>query len=126
MEVIFEEGDIFPTAISYSTSLIRSLIPSGVSGAYVLIKNGLPFYVGRSDTCLMSRLCSHNYMFEATHVYWEVCGTVVRSYHQECYWYTVFLEKYSLKNKIKPARPIGVEKESPFLSGELGIILHIV
>jgi hypothetical protein len=55
---------------------IRSLVPEGAPGAYVLWTPTMPVYVGRSDTCLRRRLLEHarsfpDFMYFTYNVTWR-------------------------------------------------------
>lgn len=92
----------------------KALLPPGVLGAYLLLQGDKPFYVGRSDHCLRTRLIGHNLLARATHVCWEVCRSPVHAFHAEAYWYDHFKEVGRLRNLVHPARPTGDCRPCPF------------
>jgi len=107
----FNESSFIPTP--FVNKWINLLIPKGILGSYLLIKNGVVFYVGRSDSCLRTRLVNHELKNQATHVVWVTVSDANKAYQQECYWYNIF--KDSTLNKIIPAKPAFQKKSSPFL-----------
>lgn len=84
---------------------VRALVPSGTPGTYLLLRGDVPLYVGRSDTCLQSRLVNHNHLSAATHVLWEPAREAWTAFCLEAWWW--HRHKNTLINKIHPARPIG-------------------
>ena len=93
---------------------LRTVIPTGVIGTYLLLNNGNPIYVGRSDTCILTRLLSHEHLSSATHVVWEPCKTKVHAFALESAWYHDPYISDRLINKIHPARPMDFDFECPF------------
>ncbi len=102
-------------AIPAKCKWIRSMLPLKTTGAYLLVSKNVPFYTGRSDSCLLTRLCNHEYLDRASHIVWEVCNSDIRAYHQECYWYKKYHKNSDFLNRIEPARPKGDMLRSPFL-----------
>lgn len=101
-------------AMRYSAPLIRALMPVGVPGTYLMFVGTTPVYVGRSDTCLRTRLTTHALLGVATHVSWEPTKTAFHAFVLECDWYHR-LEKYSSGfNVIHPARSGGSERVCAF------------
>lgn len=95
---------------------IRALIPSGHVGAYLLLRDNMPIYVGRSDRCLRRRLCGHEKIAEASHIVWEPCRDPLRAFYLEALWYDQLSHLPSLRNQIHPARPEGNGTPCPFCS----------
>ena len=108
------------TAVPAQPAWIRSMLPTGVVGAYVLLKGPDPFYVGRSDSCLAGRLLRHEHLTATTHVFWEVCRDPIRAYHCEAYWYDYARASRTLLNRVHPARPAGHTDPCPFCSIDSG------
>ncbi len=106
------------TAVPAEPAWIRAMLPRGVVGAYVLLNGPAPFYVGRSDSCLAGRLLRHEYLDDATHIFWEVCRDPVRAFHYEAFWYDHAGGPLTLRNRIHPARPVGHHGPCPFCSIE--------
>lgn len=104
------------TAVPADPAWIRAMLPPGVVGAYILLDGSSPFYVGRSDSCLAGRLVHHEYLAEASHVFWEVCRDSVRAFHCESFWYDRSGGSHRLRNRIHPARPAGHSGGCPFCS----------
>jgi hypothetical protein len=101
-------------AIPADPAWIRSMIPEEVVGAYLLLKHGRPFYVGRSDNCLVSRLVRHERLEQASHLIWEVCRDPARAFYCESFLYDSSREVPGFLNRVHPARPVGHHAECPF------------
>lgn len=112
-EAILEKAEIDYMATPYTTPWITALLPKQTIGAYVLISHGQPIYVGRSDSCLRTRLLNHEHRSKGSHVIWEIKKSSLEAYHQECFWYQALKQK--LINQIAPALPSGIHSISPFL-----------
>lgn len=112
-DITFDDGAINRLAIPADPSWLRTLIPSGVIGSYLLLDKDRPIYVGRSDTCLQSRLTHHELLGSASHVIWEICSSVRRAFHIEAFWYDRLKPK-GLLNQVHPARPSGDSRPCPF------------
>lgn len=103
-------------ALPADPAWIRALVPASLSGAYILLRDKAPCYVGRSDRCLQSRLCSHEKLFEASHVLWEPCQDELHAFFLESFWYDHMKHLPTLRNKIHPAHPDGEDVSCPFCS----------
>lgn len=95
-------------------AVVRALVGSGVPGVYLLLRDGSPAYVGRSDICVQTRLADHPLMGVAQHFVWQPCRTVVHAFHMESYWYHILREAGIGANLIHPARPAGQAEPCPF------------
>lgn len=93
---------------------LGAIIPQGVIGVYMLLRDRRPFYVGRSDHCVLTRLRKHPWLCEASHVVWEPCATPRHAYHQESAWYHFLLIEGSIRNRVHPARPTNYRAYCPF------------
>ena len=113
-EVSMHFDDTRRFAFAMRPRLLRSIMPESAVGTYVLLNEHTPIYVGRSDSCVLTRLCSHELAGECTHVVWEPCQSALRAYLLEAEWYHQFLITFALRNKIHPARPWGHEEACPF------------
>jgi hypothetical protein len=113
-------------AIPADPAWIRSMVPEGVAGAYLLLREGRPFYVGRSDSCLAGRLTRHELLGQASHLLWEVCRDPVRAYHCEAYLYDSSRHTPGFLNRVHPARPAGYEGGCPFCSIEAEHIQSLI
>jgi hypothetical protein len=91
-------------AYLFDALILRSLIPRNTIGVYVLgnYYHGRfdPLYVGRSDTCLLTRLLSHNHRGRATHVVWRVTRSQRQAYYQECCLYHTYEQDAFLNELI--------------------------
>lgn len=95
---------------------IRALMPVGHPGAYLLLRDNTPIYVGRSDCCLRRRLCDHEKLAEATHLVWGSCRDPLHAFYLEACWYDQLSHLPSLRNLIHPARPDRNDAPCPFCS----------
>jgi hypothetical protein len=101
----FDEG-AKALAVPLNPAWLRTLLPPLRAGVYLLLDRDHPRYVGRSDTCLLTRLCGHELRSEATHAVWSLRGDAVGAYRAECYWYHRLNAGLALVNKLHPAAPI--------------------
>lgn len=95
-------------------NVLRAFIPAKSVGTYVLLKRKKPIYVGRSDKCVLTRLCNHELFSKATHVVWEPSCNAEKAYIWEASWFHEFKNAKKLLNKIHPARPAHYKKPCPF------------
>lgn len=104
-----------PRRIAYAMrpDLLRAVIPPGHAGTYLLLQHNAAMYVGRSDTCVLTRLCRHELLSKATHVTWEPSNSPERAYRLEAAWFHQFRGPHLL-NQLHPARPTGYELSCPF------------
>lgn len=101
-------------AIPVSPSWLRAMIAPGSKGAYLLVKDRQPIYVGRSDNCVLARLLGHEKLPHVSHVLWEPCESEVKAYHIESFWFDSLCESGSMLNKLHPAKPEGHKGDCPF------------
>ena len=114
-------------AIPAATTWIRAMIPSRLPGVYLFLsRQGQPLYVGRSDSCLLSRLAQHEMLHHATHVVWNVCRDPVRAFFEEAYLYDRYKGDGSLLNMIHPARPHGYDGDCPFCSIDVSSVRQVI
>ena len=107
-------------AYDYAPMIVRSLVPKGLAGVYLLgrapsVGRFTPIYVGRSDTCLCTRLVRHELQAVATHFAFELVGNPIRAFTQECSLYHTHLDG-GLRNIIHPDSPAGLGLACPFCS----------
>lgn len=111
----------------FAPEVVYAMIPCKVVGTYLLIKNGVPLYIGRSDRCLRRRLSSHPLLGNASHFVWEVCCSPFQAFCLESFWFHRLQNQPQLLNIIHPARPVGLERLCPFCNSKdiqaLGIAL---
>lgn len=113
-------------AVPAEPAWVRNMIPTGVVGTYVLLRRGRPFYVGRSDHCLVSRLIGHEYLPRASHVVWEICRDPVQAFHREAYLYDDSRRLPGFLNRVHPARPAGHTGECPFCAITADHLRHLI
>lgn len=92
-------------ALPFRPALVRELVPPGRAGCYLLFRGELPRYIGRSGSCLRTRLEYHPMRGLATHFVFETCTSAASAFLLECAWYHRL--GTSLANKIHPAQPRG-------------------
>jgi hypothetical protein len=85
--------------------LVRSLIPVGQTGSYVLYRSGRPVYAGRSDTDLRRRLLAHAASARADYFTYDVHHNPAMAYSAECLHF--HLLDRPIDNVIHPAHPAG-------------------
>lgn len=96
-----------------SADVVRATIPAGIAGVYFFLRGGRPFYVGRSDSCLRTRISNHERLAEAGHVTWDPCQSARTAFLLESAWYHR-LGHGALQNRVHPARPCGDDSNCPF------------
>lgn len=105
-----------PTRFAFvlESAIVRAVIPRGSVGVYLLLKNGIPIYVGRSDSCVRERLATHVLASVATHFTWEPCSDVRRAFVLESFWYHRIRDLPEVLNAMHPASPVASEASCPF------------
>lgn len=113
-ELLFDKP--WQLAFVATPSVVRALVPPNKAGVYMLLRMDVPFYVGRSDNCIQTRLAVHPLLSTATHVAWETCTTPLQAYRLESAWFHTLRLTVELANQIHPARPAGDPSSCPFCS----------
>lgn len=105
-----------PTRFAFrlASGTIRAVIPRGAAGVYLLLKDGAPLYVGRSDLCVRERLATHALAGTATHFVWEPCEDPDRAFVLESFWFHRLRDLPAVLNAVHPASPKGSEVHCPF------------
>lgn len=104
-------------AFAASPSILRAMVPANTVGVYLLLERDRPFYVGRSDVCLRTRLSQHEHLAAATHVIWQSYRARLDAYRIEAAWYHALKERGGGMNEIHPAAPQELEATCPFCWG---------
>lgn len=103
-------------AFLMQSNILRANLEPNKQGVYVLgsyeDKRFYPVYVGRADSCLLTRLLTHNHRNQVTHVEWRVTSSIRQAYLQECCFYHTYEDEHIL-NKIHPAKPGGTNLICP-------------
>jgi hypothetical protein len=94
--------------------VVRGLLPSGYAGAYMLLAGQTPIYIGRSDTCVRTRLASHPHMQRATHFVWEICRNSWHAFVLESALFHSLQHAPGMLNLAHPARPSTDPRPCPF------------
>jgi hypothetical protein len=96
--------------------VVRSEVEAERPGSYVLGNDQDGFevgYVGRSDTCLRSRLLTHNRLYEFEYFLFRYASTPLDAFYQECeFWHAC--HDHNLTNAIHPAAPQGSRIGCPY------------
>ncbi|MBB3182297.1 hypothetical protein FHW64_006739 [Variovorax sp. Sphag1AA] len=113
-ELLFEE----PRQVAFvaNPSVVRAFVPPGWPGVYMLLRMEVPFYVGRSDNCIQTRLARHPLLPIATYVAWRTRESPLQAYRLESAWFHILRLTGALSNQIHPARPAGCPDSCPFCS----------
>lgn len=96
--------------------VIRNIVKADFPGVYVLgnDKNGFDYgYVGRSDSCLRSRLLTHNHLYEYEYFIFTYTKTPQQAFWLESQWWHNCKES-GVGNLIHPASPHGSGLECPY------------
>jgi len=102
-------------AFPFTPCMVRGVIPQGRAGVYLLLKDGAPIYVGRSDSCTRNRLIRHPLLGCASHFSWQPCRDAGLAYHMEAFWYHALLDQsLGILNRAHPARPRHTGRTCPF------------
>jgi hypothetical protein len=94
---------------SFEPSVVKQVVIAGRPGAYALghARNGAfgVGYVGRSDTCLRTRLVAHNYLWQFDYFLFRYAADPEAAFYLECeFWHAYGTH---LCNVIHPATPGG-------------------
>ena len=90
-------------------SVIHQVVAPGHSGAYVLGDDRGGFiagYIGRSDTCLQTRLLKHNHRYEFEYFIFRYATSAKEAYYLECQFWHSSLEQEDLLNCRHPGVPL--------------------
>lgn len=102
----------------FTPSVVRQVVEPNRTGSYILgfDKNGfVGEYVGRSDSCLYSRLSKHNHLLKFDYFIFKYASNIVEAFFQECELYHTFLTaKLNLQNMVHPASPAGSNLNCPY------------
>jgi hypothetical protein len=113
-EVTFTSGEIRRVGFRFESKVLRAVIPPAALGTYLLLVEDEPIYVGRSDTCVRTRLCMHGLGQVATHFVWEPAREAWQGFCLEAAWWHRRADWPMLLNAIHPAIPLGDERTCPF------------
>lgn len=99
--------------------IIRAVVDKGTAGIYALGEVvGDEFfvgYVGRSDTCLRTRLLSHNYLYDFSYFYFQYAGTAAAAYTKESeLWHACVDYGIPIRNRIHPDSPVNAHLKCPY------------
>ena len=105
-------------AFRWDNGLLRAAISPDTVGTYLLLRNTAPVYIGRSDTCLLSRLLGHPLRDCTTHVVWERTDSQQMAFSIEAYWFHRYRDLGALLNRIHPTVPSRSVMACPFCALE--------
>ena len=99
--------------------VIRETVDKGKAGVYTLgeVVDGtfVVGYVGRSDTCLQTRLLSHNHLYEFSYFCFQYAQSPTEAYIKESeLWHTCVDFGIPIINKIHPDSPAKAGLECPY------------
>ena len=105
------------THIVFLPERVKAVIEPGRPGAYALRVND-PMeigYVGRSDTCLQTRLSTHNHLYKFDYVIFRYAESPAQAFLFECEAFHA-LEQTTpgMSNKYHPAAPDGTGLICPY------------
>lgn len=115
-------------AFRFTPEIVRAFIPLRRIGVYLLFYEQKAIYIGRSDTCLCTRLAYHPYLRRASHFTYEICKTSCRAFCLEAYWFHR-LQRASpdrLLNCNHPGKPRAVTQSCPFCNPNDSKALNLV
>ena len=92
--------------------LIRALIPTKLTGTYVLYDAGDPIYVGRSDRDLQQRLLQHAASGRGEYFSYDALWHPLAAFEVECSLFHALGSEVG--NVLHPARPDYVSARCPF------------
>lgn len=98
-------------------SIVREVVAPGYPGAYALGDDRGGFiagYIGRSDTCLQTRLLKHNHRYEFEYFIFRYATSVKEAYHLECQFWHTSAEQGHLLNHRHPAVPVNSQLCCPY------------
>lgn len=94
--------------------IVRAVVPRSSRGAYLLLRQARPVYVGRSDLCVRTRLSTHPLIGVATHFLWEPCRNRMAAFSIESIWFHRLQGRPGVLNFIHPASPAESGVACPF------------
>lgn len=99
--------------------VIRLVVKKGKAGVYALgdvVDDEFSVgYVGRSDTCLQTRLLSHNYLYDFSYFYFQYVETPAEAYAQEAgLWHACVDYGIPIRNRIHPDSPVNAHLKCPY------------
>ncbi|MDU2106215.1 hypothetical protein [Clostridium sp.] len=98
--------------------VIKEVVLSNRPGVYVLgdNENGFVYrYVGRSDTCIRTRLLTHNYLYKYEYFIFRYVDNPKEAYYYESKWWHD-CANMGINNKIHPDAPSGSRLVCPYCS----------
>ncbi|MFE3455966.1 GIY-YIG nuclease family protein [Nocardiopsis aegyptia] len=102
--------------------VVRAMIPDHYIGTYVLFHHGQEHYIGRSDTCLRTRLLRHCTTAHAEYFAYDIHTTSEQAFSMECSLYHT--HRSSLINVRHPDRPDYQNSVCPFCPEVLARVLQ--
>ena len=98
------------TPFRMTPDVIRKEVAKGIPGVYVLgdIEDGRfnYKYVGRSDTCLQTRLLTHDYLYEYSYFVFAYVKDSKKAFELESkWWHDCRNNGIALRNQIHPDSP---------------------
>lgn len=109
------------TPFRFTPDVIRKVVPKSEIGVYALgdIERGkfIIKYVGRSDSSLLKRLLTHNYLYRFFYFIFCTAKNEKEAFEMESQWWHICNnERVTLCNYIHPDAPSGVHVNCPYCS----------
>ena len=106
-------------AFLFLPEIIRFSVDKGKPGVYALgeIVDGkfIVGYVGRSDSCVQTRLLSHNHLYEFSYFCFQYARNPAEAYLKETeLWHTCVDFDIPIVNKIHPDSPANAKLSCPY------------
>lgn len=99
----------YTTPYLFLPEVIREYVQPGRPGVYVLgdNENGFQYrYVGRSDTCLQTRLLTHNHLYRFEYFIFRYVDSPKDGFLLESkWWHDCRVQGFPLVNQIHPDAP---------------------
>ncbi len=104
--------------VLFLPDVIRGVVSPGRSGAYLLGYSDRGafriVYVGRSDSCLRTRLLGHELMYEVEYMVFRYTANVREAFLHECEYWHACADSPELVNRVHPATPRDDPRPCPY------------
>ena len=109
---------LMTTPYRFSPDVVREVVEPGRPGSYLLGFDDGEFraaYAGRSDMCLLTRLATHNHLYDYDYFIFRYSRDEMEAYRQECEsWHILRVQGGDVGNRIHPAAPAGSGASCPY------------
>jgi GIY-YIG catalytic domain len=100
----------------FTPESVRGIIKENKPGVYALGNDANGFvvgYVGRSDSCLQTRLSTHNHLYRFDYFIFKYALSINEAFKLECEYWHASKEK-QIANLIHPASPSNSGMKCPY------------